>query len=107
VDQSPSPTHATIKPAWLETRLCEEVPRGSRVNEGQILEQDAFPEVVDVSHGLCAAVGEVRVPFLADESLGANQGGAGDDGEHVDALDGVEVAVEKGGVVAFVLEELG
>ena len=106
VSQGPGPTGAIVKPTWSEAGLREEVPRGPRVDEGKVLEQNAFPAVVDVSNGLCATVGEVRVPFLPDEFFGPDQRGTGDNGDHVDPLNGVEIAVEPRGVVAFILEEL-
>lgn len=86
--------------------MCEEAPRVIWIDESQILVQDAFPSIVHIFSGLCATVTEVGVPLFLYEFLGAYEGGARQKREHVDALDGVEVAVEERGVVAFVFEEL-
>ena len=53
-----------------------------------------------------ATVAEVGLPLLLHELPSPNQGRTGDDGYHVNSLDGKVIGVEERGVVAFILEEL-
>ena len=98
----PRQTRPTIQILRLKTWTTEKVPRGLRINEGQIAVQNASPAALD---GVDSTVIEIARPFLLNEILAAGVAAQGEDGEHMDTLDEFGVEAEIGCVVDFVLEE--
>lgn len=78
------------------------MPGGLGIDEGQVGVQDAAPAVGDV---VDAAGVEEGVPLLGDEGGAAGVGAGGEDRQHVDALDKLDVGAEVGDVVDLVLEQ--
>ena len=104
ISQIPRPRRAVIKPRITKSRLGEEIPRVMRIDKSPVGIYDALPAIANTIYRFGATCSPVCIPFFLDEAPGTRQGGGGVDGKHVDALDGEEMRIEPGGVVAFVLE---
>jgi hypothetical protein len=80
--QIPSLARAAIQPRVLESGLGEELPRRSRVEDGVVGVEDAFPAGVDIVY---TSVAEVLLPFFLDECLAADVGRYRRERDHVDS----------------------